>query len=160
VVARLERDLSEDGADPQGGDAQAPKVAELAPESLERAALPVAAGAEPRVVIDPAGVPGLVQRGAAAGHRAVLAAPVAAFFFAVGEAVQQQEVQDLVLPGRRGRSEGPPREGCEVEIQQTFLDWLGHRLTDPGACRRSPWRPPRCSHLCLPAASVAASSYS
>jgi hypothetical protein len=30
VIGRLERDLAEDGADPQGGDAEPPKIAELA----------------------------------------------------------------------------------------------------------------------------------
>ena len=34
VVARLERDLPEDGADPQGGDAEPPQVAEFALQSL------------------------------------------------------------------------------------------------------------------------------
>ena len=62
VVARLEGDLPEDRADPQGGDAEPTQVAELALQPRERAALPAVAGAEPGVVIDPAGVLGPVKR--------------------------------------------------------------------------------------------------
>ena len=131
VVARLEGDLSEDRADPQRGDAEPPEVAELAPQPPERAALPAAAGAEPRVVIDAAGVLGPVQRRDAAGRRAAVAVAVAALLVAVGEAVQQQEVQHLIFPGGRGRSERPPRQRGEVEVQQAFLDRLSHRYTLP-----------------------------
>src|SRR5262249_60891670 len=106
-VAGLERALPEDRADPQGGDAEPPQVAELASEPLERSALPAAAGAEPRVVIDPAGVFGPVGRRAAGVDRPVLVVPVAARLPAVREPVQQQEVQDLVLPGDRGWGERP-----------------------------------------------------
>jgi hypothetical protein len=49
---------------------------------------------------------------------------------AVRETVQQQEVQDLVLPGGRGRGELPPPQGLEVEFQQTFLDFLSHWHTE------------------------------
>src|SRR5262245_53863892 len=87
VVARLERYLPENGADPQGSDAQPAKVAELALEPLERTALPVAAGAEPGVVINPTGVLWPVQRRDAGPYWAALVVPVAAFFLAVGETV-------------------------------------------------------------------------
>src|SRR5262249_20195024 len=137
VVARLEGDLPERRADPQGGDAEPPQVAELAPQPFQRAALPAAAGAEPGVVIDPAGVLGPVQGCGAAGRRAVVVVPVAALLLAVGEAVQQQEVQNLVLPGGRRRGERPPRQGGEVEIQQALLDRLGH-LTLLAGQRRIP----------------------
>jgi len=62
VVARLERDLPEDRADPQGGDAEPPQVAEFALQSFQRTALPTAAGAEPRVIIDPPARPASAPR--------------------------------------------------------------------------------------------------
>src|SRR5262249_30714703 len=101
VVARLERDLPEDGADPQRGDTELPEGAEFALQARQRAALPVAAGAEPVIVIDPTAVLGPVQRRGAGPYRAVFVIPVAVFFLAVGETVHQEEVQDLVLPGGR-----------------------------------------------------------
>src|SRR5262249_7634232 len=65
VVGRLERDLPEDGADPQGSDAEPSEVTEFALQPPQRSALPAAAGAEPGVVIDSAGVRGAVERGRA-----------------------------------------------------------------------------------------------
>src|SRR5262249_30493640 len=62
VVARLEWDLPEDRADPESGDAEPSQVAELTFQPLECAALPAAAGPDPGVVIDPAGVFGAIQR--------------------------------------------------------------------------------------------------
>jgi len=127
VVARLERDLPEDRADPQGGDAEPPEVSELAPEPAERPALPAVAAAEPRVVIDAAGILGPIEGSCAAGHRAVGVAAVAVLFVAVGEAVEHQEIEDLVLPGGRGRGERPPSQGGEIQLLQALLDFLGHR---------------------------------
>src|SRR5208337_1225533 len=103
VVTRLERHLAEDGADPQGADAEPAQVAELALQPLQRSALPVAAGAEPAVVIHAAGIVGRVQGRGPRGHWLVVLVAVAASFLAVGEAVQQQEVKYLVLPGGRRR---------------------------------------------------------
>src|SRR5262249_52922202 len=88
VVGRLERDLAEDGADPQGGDAEPPKIAELALQPLERTALPAAAGAEPHVVIDPTGVFGAIQRRRAVLNGAIRIVLVAVSFLAIGEAIQ------------------------------------------------------------------------
>ena len=62
VVARLEGDLPEDRADPQGGDSEPTEVSELALQPGQRPALPAIAGAEPGVVIDPARVLGPVKR--------------------------------------------------------------------------------------------------
>ena len=129
VVARLEGDLAKGRADPQCGDAEPPQVAELAPQPPQRAALPAAAGAEPRVVIDAARVLGPVQRRDAAGRRAAVGVAVAALLVAVGESIQQQEVQHLIFPGSRGRRERPPRQRGEVEVQQAFLNCLSHRYT-------------------------------
>src|SRR5262249_33508343 len=97
----FERNLPEDGADPQGGDAEPPEVTELAGEPLQGAALPAGAGAEPHVVIDPPGIFGPIQGRRAPTHGLVRAILVAVFFVAVREAVEQQKVEDLVLP--RGR---------------------------------------------------------
>ena len=129
VVGRLERDLPEGRADPQGSDAEPAEVAEFALQSLERSALPTAAGAEPRVVIDPAGILGPIQWSGAGRRPLVRNVPIAVFLLAVGEAVQQQEVQNLVLPGGRGRGKRPPLQSSEVELQQAFLDFLRHGCT-------------------------------
>src|SRR5262245_44641375 len=122
VVTRLEGDLFEDRADPQGRDAEPPEVTEFALQPPQRSALPARAGAEPRVVIDPPGILGLVQGCRAALHGAARSVAVAAFFVPVGEAVEQQEVQYLVLPRGRGRRERPPRQGGEIHIEQAFLN--------------------------------------
>src|SRR5579864_844023 len=132
VVSRLKRDLPEDGADPEGGDAKPPKVAELAPQPVERAPLPAAACAKPGVVIDRTGVLGPVERRDAGAYRLSLVVPMAVLLPAIGETVYEQEIQDLVLPGGRGRGERPPCQGGEVEFQQAYLDSFGHRCTDPG----------------------------
>jgi hypothetical protein len=66
----------------------------IAPQSPKGAALPSAAGAGPCVVIDAAEIIGTVQGRVAAGHRAVFVVSIAAFFHAVGEAIQEQEVND------------------------------------------------------------------
>src|SRR5262249_6400473 len=110
-----------------GRDAKPLQITELAFQPLEGAALPAAAGAEPRVVIDSAGIFWPIQGCRATLHGSASDVPVTVFFLAVGEAIQQQEVQHLVLPGGRGRSERPPRQGGEVEFQQTFLNRLAHR---------------------------------
>ena len=127
VVARLECDLAERRADPQRGDAQPAEVAELARQPLDRAALPAAAGAEPGVVIDRGRRPRAGTAACRRSHGAARIVRVAAFLVAVGEAVQHQEVQHLVLPGGRRRGERPPGQRGEVDVQQAFLDRLSHR---------------------------------
>src|SRR5262249_53802024 len=62
VVGRLERDLPENGADPQGSDAEPLEIAELAFQSFQRSTLPGVTDAEPRVVINPARILRRVNR--------------------------------------------------------------------------------------------------
>ena len=93
---------------------------------LKRAALPAAAGAEPRVVIDSAGVFRRVQGRGSRFHRAAFTVPMAAALVAVREAVQEQKIEDLVLPGGRRRRERPPSQRSEVNVQQALLDLVGH----------------------------------
>src|SRR5262249_54587326 len=89
-------------------------------------------GAEPRVVIDLPGILRPIQRCRAALHGAVRVVPEAAALLAVGEAVEKQEVQGLVLPRGRGRGERPPGQGGEVDLQEAPLDLLGHWLPPRG----------------------------
>jgi hypothetical protein len=62
VVARLEGDLSEWRTDPERGHAETTEIPKLARQSFDRSALPAAAGAEPRVIINMAGIVGVIQR--------------------------------------------------------------------------------------------------
>src|SRR5205823_3832124 len=71
-----------------------------------------------------------VERGRELGSSGFCASfrfPVAGLFLAVREALQQQEVKNLILPGGRGRRELPPRQLSEVDFQQAFFDFLSHR---------------------------------
>ena len=103
VVSLLIRHLLEDRADPHGGDPQALQVADLAGQPFQRAAGPMAACLAPAggigLALDGvAGVAGLEERGAPAGHQlAVVAAE--ALFAAIRKAVEHQEIQHLILPG-------------------------------------------------------------
>ena len=53
--------------------------------------------------------------------------PVIVYFVIVGETVEQQEIQHLVLPCGWGRGKRSPRQGSEIQIVQAFLDVLYHR---------------------------------
>src|SRR5262249_14536369 len=103
VVGRLKRDLPEDGADPQGGNAKPSQVAEFAPQPFERASLPAAAGAKPGVIIDPTEILRPVKGCDTGAYRAVLVVSKTVSFLAIRKTVYEQEIQDLVLPGGRGR---------------------------------------------------------
>ena len=73
VIARLERHLSENRADPKGSDAETPQVAEFAFQAPERAALPAAAGTEPNIVVDSTGVfRGVERRGSGACRASIV----------------------------------------------------------------------------------------
>jgi hypothetical protein len=107
IVALLARGwdrLLQHGADPQCGDAQPAQVAELAPQPVQGAARPIQPGLPPagRVGLGTdriALVGWLEQRGVA---RDGLTRKVeVAVLVAVGESVDEQEVQHLVLPRRR-----------------------------------------------------------
>ena len=80
--------LFPDGTDPEGGDAEAFQVAELVGDAADGAALPGASGAHPGCLIG-------------GGELAPVAAIKEGHSGAVGEAVGQQEVEDLVAPVTR-----------------------------------------------------------
>src|SRR5262249_6314092 len=126
VVARLERDLAKDRADPQGGDAEPPEVAEFAPQPFQRAALPATAVAEPRIVLSSARVFGRVQGRGSGSHRVTFRVPIAAALVPVRETVQEQKIENLILPGGWRRGERPPGQGTEVNIQEALLNLVGH----------------------------------
>src|SRR5262245_14362640 len=126
VVARwLECDLAEDRAYPQRRDAKAFEIAELARESFQRPTLPRTASIEPATVINPSCIFAIEPR-RPFGYRTTIVVPIAAALVAVGESIDQQKIQHLVLPSGRGGTELPLAQPHEVEIQQTLLNVLGH----------------------------------
>ena len=139
VIARLERHLSENRADPKGSDAEAPQVAEFAFQAPERAALPAATGTEPNIVVDSTGVFRAVERRGSVACRASIVVPEATVLVPIGEPVQKQKIDNLILPRGRRRHERPLGQRCEVKVQKAFFDFLGH-------CRISSqfWRPATC----------------
>ena len=44
----------------------------------------------------------------------------------IGEAIDEQKIEHLVLPGSRRRGELSLEQLGEIEVQQTFLDPLSH----------------------------------
>src|SRR5262249_28473757 len=99
---------------------------EFAFQSLERSTLPAVAGAAPGVVIDPARVFRRVQGRGSRFQRAAFTVPIAAALVAVRETVQEQKIENLILPRGRRRLERLPGQGPEVNVQEALLDLDGH----------------------------------
>ena len=51
---------------------------------------------------------------------------MAAHLIAIGEPIDEQKIEHLVLPSSRRRSELSSKQLGEIEVQQTFFDLLGH----------------------------------
>src|SRR5262249_31747039 len=69
---------------------------------------------------------GRVQRRGPRLHRAALAVAIAAALVSVRETVQEQKVENLILPSGGRRRESPPRQRTGVKVQKTLLDLAGH----------------------------------
>ncbi len=127
VIRRLERDLAEYRADPKGCHSQPLQIAEFAPQALESPSLPRPAGGEPAVVVYlPRALLRVERRGAARRWTALVIA-MPSLLLTVGEPVQKQEVQDLVLPGGGRWRECPSRKGSEVDVVEALFDHIPGR---------------------------------
>ena len=125
VIRLLRRDLLEDRAHPDRGDAESLQVAHLGFQAPQRSADELASRFEPLLSIAVglhrvAFVSGGEEGGRSGGDDRAGVVPVA-ILLAVREAVQHEEIENLVLPCGRRREEGSSGDDC-IEVN------VGHPL--------------------------------
>src|SRR5262252_6804136 len=126
IACRLEGDLVKNRAHPKRGNTKSLQVSQLALQPLETTPLPCAAGFEPGIVVNLSRVTGRIETCSALSYRSAGVVTMAARLIAIGEPIDEQKIEYLVFPCSRRRSELSSEQLGEIEVQQTFLDLLGH----------------------------------
>ena len=128
--------LLERRADPDGGDAQALQIADLARKACQRAAQPFVSRIRPWLTRSGVSVGGEIERRGRSrryGLAGVVAKPL---FPSVGVAVQHQEVEHLIRPAcGRGRV-GALSEGRPLDIREAPFDPIVRGVVDHGVFLR------------------------
>ncbi len=126
VIGFLMSDLLENRADPNRGHAEAFQITHLARQPFQCTADELSAGFKPAFSLLRgsgciAAIPIFKHRRCAAGNDISLVVAIA-LFFSIGKAVEHQEIEHLVFPGRGRGEEFVIGQGREIQFGKTFFD--------------------------------------
>src|SRR5262249_17503244 len=119
VIGGLERNLFEDGTDPDRCHSQSAQVSQLGSQAFQGSALPACRLAQPLPIWHGTDIIACRKRSASGSYKLTIVVAVTALLVAIREAVQHQKVENLVGPTIRRRRVQAAGQVGEVDIGDT-----------------------------------------